>query len=105
MNAANTISYNFFNSELTHNNKTHDLSNEIEIKKHLSFNQQMDNQLQEMDVPPNCRFSAPNLSSKSPPRWGYESTKEGVFHSSVHSHNKLVFPTTSPIHQLSSPII
>jgi hypothetical protein len=32
MNATNTTSYNFLNSELTHNNKTHDLNNEIEMK-------------------------------------------------------------------------
>jgi len=32
MNATNTTSYNFLNLELTHNNKTHDLNNEIEMK-------------------------------------------------------------------------
>jgi hypothetical protein len=54
----------------------------------------MCNQLQRMDIPPNHRFVAPNLNSKSPLSWGYESTRKGV--SIVHSqpnitHNKLIF--------------
>jgi hypothetical protein len=60
-----------------------------------------------MEIPPNLRFVAPNSKKKSPPRWGYESTRNGCL-SFVHSqptttHKKLFFCTKIPIPHISSP--